>query len=61
MLVLLQQKRYREAEPPVTVWREEETVPYQFLYEMSPRGQFVLVFPLERTDVVECGEHSLSP
>jgi hypothetical protein len=47
------EKMPREAEPSVVVWREEATEPYQILYEMSPRGQFVLVFPLERTDVVE--------
>jgi len=37
----------------VAVWREEASEPYQILYEMNPRGHFVLVFPLERTDVVE--------
>ncbi len=37
----------------VAVWREEAIEPYQILYEMNPRGHFVLVFPLERTDVVE--------
>ena len=42
-----------EAEPSVAVWREEATEPYQILYEMNPRGHFVLVFPLGRTDVVE--------
>lgn len=48
------EKMPREAEPSVAVWREEATEPYQILYEMSPGGQFVLVFPLERTDLVEC-------
>jgi hypothetical protein len=42
-----------EAELPVAVWREEATEPYQILYEMNPSGHFVLVFPLERTDMVE--------
>ncbi len=42
-----------EAEPSVAIWREEATEPYQILYEMNPRGHFVLVFPLERTDLVE--------
>lgn len=48
------EKGPREAEPSVVVWREEATEPYQILYEMNPRGHFVLVFPLERTDAVEC-------
>ncbi len=43
----------RRAEPLVAIWREEATGPYQILYEMNPRGHFVLVFPLERLDVVE--------
>lgn len=43
----------RRAEPLVAIWREEATEPYQILYEMNPRGHFVLVFPLERLDVVE--------
>ncbi len=43
----------RESEPSVAIWREEATEPYQILYEMNPKGHFVLVFPLERTDVVE--------
>jgi len=47
------EKMPREAEPSVVVWREETTEPYQILYEMKPRGHFVLVFPLDRTDVVE--------
>jgi len=47
------EKAPREAEPSVAIWREEATEPYQILYEMNPRGQFVLVFPLERTDLVE--------
>ncbi len=42
-----------EAKPSVAIWKEEATEPYQILYEMSPGGQFVLVFPLERTDLVE--------
>lgn len=42
-----------EAELPVAVWREEATEPYQILYEMNPSGRFVLVFPLEWTDMVE--------
>jgi hypothetical protein len=42
-----------EAELPVAVWREEAIEPYQILYEMNPSGHFVLVFPLERTDIVE--------
>ncbi len=42
-----------EAEPSVAVWREEATQPCQILYEMNPRGHFVLVFPLGRTDLVE--------
>lgn len=42
-----------EAEPPVSIWKEEATEPYQILFEMNPRGHFVLVFPLERTDLVE--------
>ena len=42
-----------EAEPSVAVWGEKATEPYQILYEMNPSGHFVLVFPLERTDVVE--------
>lgn len=47
------EKMPRESEPSVVVWREEATEPYQILYEMHPSGHFVLVFPLERTDVVE--------
>lgn len=47
------EKMSREAEPSVTLWREEATQPYQILYEMNPSGHFVLVFPLERWDVVE--------
>jgi hypothetical protein len=47
------EKMPREAEPSVVVWREKATEPYQILYEMHPSGHFVLVFPLERTDVVE--------
>jgi hypothetical protein len=43
----------RKAEPLVAIWREEATEPYQILYEMNPSGQFVLVFPLERLDLVE--------
>lgn len=43
----------RKAEPLDAIWREEATEPYQILYEMNPRGHFVLVFPLERLDVVE--------
>lgn len=43
----------REAEPSVSIWKEEATEPYQILFEMNPRGHFVLVFPLERTDLVE--------
>jgi len=39
--------------PSVVVWREEATGPYQVLYEMNPRGHFVLVFPPERIDMVE--------
>jgi len=48
----------REAEPSVAVWREEATEPYQILYEMNPRGHFVLVFPLERADLVERIQHA---
>jgi hypothetical protein len=53
------EKMPREAEPSVVVWREETTEPYQILYEMNPRGHFVLVFPLERTDVVELIQSAL--
>ncbi len=43
----------RRAEPSVAIWREETAEPYQILYEMNSRGHFVVVFPLERLDVVE--------
>lgn len=39
--------------PSGAIWQEEATEPYHILYAMNPSGQFVLVFPLERTDVVE--------
>jgi len=47
------EKRQREAEPSDAIWSEEATEPYQILFEMNLGGRFVLVFPLERTDMVE--------
>jgi len=47
------EKMPREAKPSVAVWSEEATEPYQILFEMDLGGRFVLVFPLERTDLVE--------
>lgn len=42
-----------EAGSPGAVWQEEATEPYHILFAMDPTERFVLVFPLERTDVAE--------
>ncbi|HZU70129.1 MAG TPA: hypothetical protein VFA09_22860 [Ktedonobacteraceae bacterium] len=42
-----------EAESRGAIWQEEATEPYHILFAMDPTARFVLVFPLERTDVAE--------
>lgn len=42
-----------ETKPHGTIWQEEATGPYHILFVMDPTERFVLVFPLERTDVAE--------
>lgn len=42
-----------ETESRGAVWQEEATEPYHILFAMDPTARFVLVFPLERTDVAE--------